>query len=358
MTIGVLLWAMLPLQVQSAQNDSIQNDIMQRDTIQNDTTQRDTTHQGETKRRKLPRWLHKIDSLLVAKYSRVTYDTAYIRRPKSRLTLKLRGNVSGSAFHVKGQQYGYEGRANISTDMKTTMSVGVTYCGISLGLALNPGKLFGHYNDYELNINAYGNRFGIDVAYQSSTSLSGNFTVNDIDYFMERGVMDMKVFSLNAYYAFSGRRFSYPAAFTQSYIQKRSAGSWLVGLSYLGGSMKAGEKKPEDMPDYRIYVGHLGIGGGYGYNFVLGRRWLIHLSALPTLVISNRNNITEDGERHKMATKFPGIILAERFAIVYNFSEKYFANATLVMTNSLLRGQDITINYFKWRARISFGMRL
>ena len=112
------------------------------------------------------------------------------------------------------------------------------------------------------------------------------------------------------------------------------------------------------MPDYRIYVGHLGIGGGYGYNFVLGRHWLIHISALPTLVISNHNNITEDGERRRMTTKFPDVILAERSAVVYNFSEKYFAGATLVMTNSLMRGQDIAINYFKWRARFSFGMRL
>ncbi|MBR6088134.1 MAG: DUF4421 family protein [Prevotella sp.] len=342
--VVVLLWTMLPLQAQSTLNDTIQRDT--------------TTHQSGTKRRKLPRWLHKIDSFLVTKYSRVTFDTSYIRRPKSRLTLKLRGNISGSAFHVKGRQGGYEGRANISTDVKTTMSVGVTYCGISVGLALNPGKLFGHYNDYELNINAYGNRFGIDAAYQSSTTLSGTVTINGLDYFMGKDVIDMKVFSLNAYYAFSGRRFSYPAAFTQSYIQKRSAGSWLVGLSYLGGSIKAGEKKPEDMPDYRIYVGHLGIGGGYGYNFVLGRHWLIHISALPTLVISNHNNITEDGERRRMTTKFPDVILAERSAVVYNFSEKYFAGATLVMTNSLMRGQDIAINYFKWRARFSFGIRL
>ena len=166
----------------------------------------------------------------------------------------------------------------------------------------------GHYNDYELNINAYGNRFGIDLAYQSSTSLSGDVTVNDVDYFLERGTMDMKMFSLNAYYAFNGRRFSYPAAFSQSYIQKHSAGSWLVGLSYLGGSLKTQEDKPDFMPSYRIYVGHLGIGGGYGYNFVLGRRWMIHLSALPTLVITNRNNITEDGERRKMATKFPELL--------------------------------------------------
>ena len=320
----------------------------------------------------------RIDSLLAEKNSRVNYDTAYIYRPSNRLTLKLRSNISGSVFHVKGQRNDMEGGSDVSTDNKATLSIGASYRGISAGLALNPGKLFGHYKDYELNLNAYGNRYGVDVAYQSSTTLSGIVTINGDEYFMQKGVMDMKMLSVNGYYAFNGRRFSYPAAFTQSYIQRRSAGSWLVGFSFLGGSLTAGAKKSERMPDYRIYVGHLGIGGGYGYNLVVGRKklrerrvgatagmgdhrsgiWLIHLSALPTLVISNRNNIKVDGQRRDMTTNFPDLILAEHAAIVRNFGNKYFAGATLVMTNSLLGDDDIDINYRKWRTRLFVGVRL
>ena len=300
----------------------------------------------------------RIDSLLAEKNSRVDYDTAYIGRPSNRLTLKLRSNISGSKFRVKGQRNDMEGGSDVSTDNKATLSIGVSYRGISAGLALNPGKLFGHYKDYELNLNAYGNRYGVDVAYQSSSTLSGTVTINGDEYFMQKGVMDMKMLTINGYYAFNGRRFSYPAAFTQSYIQRRSAGSWLVGFSFLGGSLTAGAKKSERMPDYRIYVGHLGIGGGYGYNLVVGRNWLFHVSALPTLVISNRNNIKVDGQRRDMATKFPDLILAERAAIVRNFGNKYFAGATLVMTNSLLGDDDIDINYRKWRARLFVGVRL
>ena len=300
----------------------------------------------------------RIDSLLAEKNSRVNYDTAYIGRPSNRLTLKLRSNISGSKFRVKGQRNDMEGGSDVSTDNKATLSIGVSYRGISAGLALNPGKLFGHYKDYELNLNAYGNRYGVDVAYQSSSTLSGTVTINGDEYFMQKGVMDMKMLTINGYYAFNGRRFSYPAAFTQSYIQRRSAGSWLVGFSFLGGSLTAGAKKSERMPDYRIYVGHLGIGGGYGYNLVVGRNWLFHVSALPTLVISNRNNIKVDGQRRDMATKFPDLILAERAAIVRNFGNKYFAGATLVMTNSLLGDDDIDINYRKWRTRLFIGVRL
>ena len=300
----------------------------------------------------------RIDSLLAEKNNHVNFDTAYIGWPHSRLTLKWRTNVSGSSFHVKRRRGGYEGGSDVSTDNKATLSIGASYRGISAGLALNPGKLLGHYTDYELNLNAYSNRYGVDMAYQSSSTLSGTVTINGDEYFMQKGVMDMKMLTVNGYYAFNGRRFSYPAAFTQSYIQKRSAGSWLVGFSFLGGSLTAGERKTERMPDYRIYVGHLGIGGGYGYNLVAGHGWLIHLSALPTLVVSNRNNFKVDGERRDMATKFPDLILAERASVVRGFGEKYFAGATLVMTNSLLGDNDIDINYRKWRARLFVGVRL
>ncbi len=42
----------------------------------------------------------RIDSLITARYFSGDYDTAYIGRPRERLTLKLRGNLSGSNFDI------------------------------------------------------------------------------------------------------------------------------------------------------------------------------------------------------------------------------------------------------------------
>ncbi len=171
-------------------------------------------------------------------------------------------------------------------------------------------------------------------------------------------MLDFKSLIVDGYYAFNGRRFSYPAAFSQSYIQKRSAGSWLVGFSYLGGRMKTTSSKPADVPELRIYAGHFAIGGGYGYNLVLARRLLIHLSTLPTLVIVNRNNIEVDGERRDMATKFPDMIFTARASIVYHFKKKYFTGTSFVMTDSFLGDTQVDINYRKWRVRAFLGIRL
>ncbi len=300
----------------------------------------------------------RVDSVLTAKYQKTNFDTTYLSRPQSRLTLKFRTNISGSYFNIDNTVSGNEGRSQLRTAHKATFSIGASYRGISAGLSLNPGSLSGRNKDFEINVNAYSNRYGVDVVYQDSRTLSGTTSFNGSDVFLERGMADMKMLIVDGYYAFNGRRFSYPAAFTQSFIQKRSAGSWLVGFSYLGGRIKTTEEKPVDTPELRFYVGHFAIGGGYAYNLVIGRKWLLHLSAIPTVVVVNRNNIKVNGERYKMDTQFPVVISTERSSLVYQFSNKYFAGATFVMTNYFLGSSRVDINYKKWRLRAFLGIRL
>lgn len=300
----------------------------------------------------------KVDSVLTARYMKTNFDTAYISRPPGKLTLKVRTNVSGANYYVDSRVEGKEGSSRLKTAHKATISLGASYRGISAGLTLNPGSLSGRNKDMEINVNAYSNRYGIDIIYQDSKTLSGTSSFNGKDIFLERGMVDFKTLIVDGYYAFNGRRFSYPAAFSQSYIQKRSAGSWLVGFSYLGGRIKTTSSKPADAPELRIYAGHFAIGGGYGYNLVVGKRLLLHLSTLPTLVIVNRNNVEVNGVRQDMNTKFPDVIFTGRASVVYHFKRKYFAGATFIMTDSFLGDTRIDINYTKWRLRTFFGVRL
>ena len=172
--------------------------------------------------------------------------------------------------------------------------------------------------------------------------------------------MTLKVANIAAYYCFNHCRFSFPAVFNQSYIQRRSAGSWLAGISYQGGSIKTTDElkaRSQNAPDINIGVGHLGIGGGYGYNWVLGRRWLLHLSGLPTFVVYSRK-FTVNGERKRAQHMRFNMLFNERAAIVRNFSLRYFAGVTLVMNNSVFDDAAVIVNQNKWRARAFFGMRL
>ena len=302
-----------------------------------------------------------IDSALTTRYYRTSYDTNYVVRPEGKLTLKVRLNQTGNDFHAKGTVNDTYCKADLKTSHKTTMSIGASYRGLSAGVAINPAKMSGAYKDYEFNLNYYSSRLSLDLSYQRSESLAGDIYFNDNQGRLESGEATMKVLNVAAYYTFNHRRFSFPAAFTQSYIQRRSAGSWLAGISYQGGNIKTTDAllaRNPDAPDTRIYVGHVGIGGGYGYNWVLGRKWLLHFSMLPTFVVFNRNNMTVRDERKEAQRMRFNMIFNERAAIVHNFSSRYFAGATLVMNNSVFDDDAVVVNQNKWRARAFIGLRL
>ena len=302
-----------------------------------------------------------VDSVLTARYYRTPYDTSYVVRPEGRLTLKVRMNQTGNSFHARGTVNDTYCKADLKTSHKTTFSVAGIYRGIGIGMAVNPAKWKGIYKDYEFNLNYYSSRISLDFSYQRSTTLAGDIHRGDNLERLEADDLTLKVINLAGYYTFNHRRFSFPAAFTQSYIQRRSAGSWLAGISYQGGSIKTSDElkaRNPNAPDVHINIGHIGIGGGYGYNWVLGRKWLLHFSMLPTFVVYNRNKFTVNGERKVAQRMRFNMIFNERAAIVYNFSPRYFAGATLVMNNSIFDDDVVVVNQNKWRARAFFGLRL
>ena len=303
----------------------------------------------------------RMDSALAARYYKIPYDTNYVVRPQGRLTLKVRMNQTGNSIHAKGTVNGLYSKADLSTSHKTTFALAAIYRGIGVGFAVNPAKWKGIYKDYEFNLNYYSNRLSLDLSYQRSESLAGDIKGDRGEQHLLDEDLKMKVLNMVGYYAFNHRRFSFPAAFTQSYIQRRSAGSWLAGISYQGGSIETTDKLKErnpNAPDVRIYLGHVGIGGGYGYNWVLGNKWLLHFSMLPTFVVYNRNNMTVNGVRKKAKHMRFNMIFNERVAVVRNLSPRYFIGATLVMNNSIFDDDVVVVNQNKWRARAFFGMRL
>ena len=302
-----------------------------------------------------------IDSALTARYYRTPYDTNYVVRPEGKLTLKVRLNQTGNDFHAKGTVNGIYSKADLKTSHKTTISIGASYRGLSAAVAINPAKMSGAYKDYEFNLNYYSSRISLDFSYQRSESLAGDVYRDDHLSTMESGDLTLKVVNLAGYYTFNHRRFSFPAVFNQSYIQRRSAGSWLAGISYQGGIIETSDElitRNPNAPDVSIDVGHVGIGGGYGYNWVLGKRWLLHFSMLPTFVVFNRNKMTVNGNDKEAQHMRFNMIFNERAAIVYNFSPRYFAGITLVMNNSVFDDDVVVVNQNKWRARAFFGLRL
>ena len=303
------------------------------------------------------RILHSGDSLLAQRYQRTNFDTAYIGRPQERWTIKLRGNLSGAKIRTDGRSGGEYFHSSVESEHRGTLSMAVSYRGIAAGIALNPMKLAGKNQDYELNLNSYSNKTGFDIVYLSSKTYHGTLLTNGMEIPVDKGMVRQKALNLNFYYAFNGKRFSFPAAFSQSYLQRRSAGSLMVGASFDGQLTKIAANETAHTQPFDLKMMELGIGVGYGYNLVAGKHWLFHLSLLPTFDIFIRSHVTENGERINMRYRFPSLITTERGAAVYSWRNQ-FVVLTMVYNHSVVGDKDrLRGRRDKWRLRLAYGFR-
>ena len=284
-------------------------------------------------------------------------DTAYIVRAPERLRLKVSLNSSGSDLDTRWSGEGDKCRSLLRAQAKNTMSLTASYRGLSLSLSLNPAKLAGRNKDYELNLNAYGNRLGADLILQSAKTYEGTVETPSGVVEVPTGSVSQDMVTANAYDVFSGRRFSFPAAFTQSWVQRRSAGSFMLGVSFVGGRIKTDFADVLGSGAARLRVLCGSVGAGYAYNWVVKGHWLLHISTLPQFVVVSRNRMETAGGEEKMPYRFPNMVVAGRLAAVRHF-DRYFAGMNAVVNTSFLGDYDaFAVSTLKWRARVFVGIK-
>ena len=298
--------------------------------------------------------LHRIDSILTMNYRKGDIDTAFITRPATKWTVRARTNVSGAKIEAEGIENEQHFNSEMEANRKATLSVGVSYLGLSLSAALNPAKLMGKYRDYELNFNSYGRRFGFDVIYQEAKNFTGWHDHEGMARIMlPDGQLSVKTLNLNAFYVFNSRRFSYPAAFSQSYIQRRSAGSFILAASGMG--QHATLDWDQEM---LLKMTNIGLGGGYGYNYVPSPGWLLHISALPTFIFYSNTSMTFGDTRVPLHYHFPEAIITGRGAVVRQWSNKFCGISMVFNFTNIGHEESLAIHNIKWRVRTFFGLRL
>ena len=297
---------------------------------------------------------HRVDSVLTIGYFKGDIDTTYVTRPKTKWTIAARLNVSGAKLETMGVTSGQKFNSEITADYKSTLSVGVSYLGFSLSAALNPAKLMGKYRDYELNFNSYGRRFGYDIIYQDAHNFTGWYDMEGMERIeLPANMLSVRTLNLNAFYIFNGRRFSFPAAFTQSYIQRRSAGSFLVAVSGMGQHTTLKWEQ-----ETQIKMTNIGIGGGYGYNYVPSQDWLLHISATPTFIVYSNTSMTFGDARVPLHYHFPEAIITGRGAVVRQLGNKFFGMSMVFNFTNIGNEDDLALHNIKWRIRWFFGLRL
>ena len=306
----------------------------------------------------------RIDSVLTARYWKADIDTNYITRPHTKWTVIGRINVSGARIQAEGKKDERHFESDLKADYKSTLSLGISYLGMSLNLALNPAKLLGKYRDFELAIRSYGKRVGFEIAYQDASNFKGwhNEEGSQQEIITTEDMFKLRTLNVNVYYVFNDRRFSYPAAFIHSYIQRRSAGSFLLAMSGQGqhGRVKGYvSEEGTEIPPMDFKMTNIGIGAGYGYNYVPSHGWLLHISSLPTFIVYSNTSLKKGDTKIPLRYHFPEVIITARGAIVKQIGNNKVAGFSMVY-NFVNIGDEkkFALKNQKWLIRFYFGFRL
>jgi hypothetical protein len=191
---------------------------------------------------------------------------------------------------------------NLSFEPPIASSVGfwVGYRGTGFSYSKSLTKNAGRYYSFSTTGAKYGfnfrlRRFNTQDAEFSSTdrnTMTGVEEQTDTAVSMPSPVWIRSVY-INGYYVINGRRYSQAAAYNQSVIQRRSAGSLLLGATWYQSSFDYDDIQNAvymiiGHGTYRAKVHQANIGIGYGYNWVPLRGLVINVMAMPTISVYNR----------------------------------------------------------------------
>lgn len=230
-------------------------------------------------------------------------DRRYIEAPERPWQLLLKGNLSQSIVSMKnhGEVLGekYDVQAKLKTVPSQYVGVWAGYRGYGLGYTVNIGGDKGS----NFTIGATGGSYGVHVRFHSfdsskpKFSLSGDFlTEEDKEELGKIKLIDpihVNTVIADGYYMFNGKKFSYAAAYDQSVIQKRSAGSLMAGAMFNYTHINYAADSNADLIYLMKGIGRVklwqgSVGVGYAYNWVPARGLLVNVLGMPMLTFVNK----------------------------------------------------------------------
>ncbi len=243
---------------------------------------------------------HYLDSAARAKV-----DAHYIEVPQKpwRVILREKENVVDvdydNSYQFPGTDESMDWRMCIEPPVASSVGFWVGYRGTGISFSKSLTKNAGRY----FSISSTGAKYGFNFRLRRFNTKA--VTVSSIDYKAGEVIGEEKSEQeteapiwirstyLNGYYVFNGRRYSQAAAYNQSVIQRRSAGSFLAGITWYQSSFDYSDREnvvfvllSDNIGRIKVHQANIGI--GYGYNLVPFRGLVVNVMAMPTLSVYNR----------------------------------------------------------------------
>ena len=298
-------------------------------------------------------------------------DTTYISPNLYNLTFMLEHSTWYEHYRLGNNDRQNSQQLNFSPTLGTKLGIYFGWRWIFLGYTFDVEDLFGNNENKskkkEMSLNLYSSKFGVDLYYRKTGS---DFKLRSYEGFHPNGRfkemsfdgLQSNIMGLNAYWIFNHKKFSYPAAYSQSTNQRRSAGSFMAGFSYSRHKISFDYTKlPEILfnqlkPSLKfshIKYSDYSFGFGYGYNWVFAKNWVSNLSLLPGIGYK-KAKIDDQDFRSESWIKDINFDLITRAGIVYN-NAKYFMGASLVLHTYDYRKPNLSVTNSFGTLRIYAG---
>lgn len=205
----------------------------------------------------------------------------------------------------------------------------------------------------ELDFSVYSSQVGVDLFYRRTGSnyhiRNARLTSSMHNSSLEGAPFDglqAGITGFNVYYIFNHGRFSYPAAFAQSTIQKVSCGSPMAGIGYSHHSLSLDYDRLQRLVDERLGANTVkldssmmfskvdyndfNLSGGYAYNWVFHKNWV--LGACGQIAIAYKKSKGDVPNDKWLGFKFENVHLdmIGRFGLCYNCM-RWYAGASVIL---------------------------
>jgi hypothetical protein len=293
-------------------------------------------------------------------------DTTYITPQHYHLTAMMQETNHFEYFKLRGG----DNNQSITFAPKPSFKVG-PYFGWHMfvfGWTIDPtnfnnGK---KTNKVEFEASLYSSMIGCDLLYLRTGEdfkIVGTHGFGDLGNSYKNtdfSGMQVDLTSMHLYYIFNHRHFSYPAAYSQSTVQRRSCGTWKMGFAYarhnidfdytaLPSALLTNTEYPypDELKFTNIQYHEFSVSAGYAYNWVFARNCLFSLSFEPSIGYKHTK-----GDYDNLPTTKEKL---RNFFSLNKFNIDYIGRAGLVWNdNRFYGGASLVVHSFNyWKNSLS-----
>ena len=270
--VGVWLLALLPmmaverdsLQLPTDQSKTDQNktvaDSSLMKTLFNSTMFKGNSEDSLTRARHEKTFFHRLGKTFTNFFREFSnINEQYIEPQHYNYTVMLQNTNTYEVYTL----YGEEGqRISFAPDPSWRLGPYLGWRWVFLGYTIDLKHInmkSDHSSKKEFNLSLYSSLLGVDLFWRQT---GNDYHIQRMDLSDDVNTDVLKKVSfdgfkgsikgLNLYYIFNHRKFSYPAAYSQSTKQKLSAGSWMAGLGYAQHQLEVDWDKLSNIVDERL----------------------------------------------------------------------------------------------------------